>query len=810
MDTISLTSYNSEIMKLLEQEKFKDVILHCLHILQIFPKYFNSYRHLAKAYLEMKQYSEAEDAFLRVLSVIPNDFVAHIGMSIVREDENNLEAAVWHMERAFEQQPVNRPVQDELRRLYMIRDGAEPVKIRMTKGALIRMYTRGNLLPQAVAKAEAALSEEPERLDLQAILANLYYSSNLLEKSITTCETLVEKVPYCLVANQILADSLPRFSRENEAVEFSWRLAELDPCSPNSSAGTPVSNKVDDQPVSLEKLELTSSETEINKYGLIPLQVNSAAIPKDGAGEWLMNIENYHKSHSNHLGEEIAAAKIIGSQAIQSPSIDSEIPLQVTEPSGDSINDKTKSAFPLDHNLPQHPPAEQNNLYDSIPHPTPSMNDVSQITPELPVIPMAVIAKEFDDEDFGDHSEPPIPFSNEETVGWSPEHHDELDSDRELDQLNARQSVEDGFEEMYPVNDIPFEMGFSDSEIKDQEITGEEIQSEPIHEAVEPIGGGDTTNGGWIPIDTSESSDTDDFETSNQSPIQVSPALQKILPGDEVISEAGSEEEITQPVYPARLGPKPPLDRINLEEENPIHEEILIAGTDAEIETPDGAGTAPPMESESESFGKKAGFLAWLHSVKSTVQEEINEQILPRWLQSGKPTDHIQVPEMSDLLEQPLPAEITGIDTPQMIEPLKESDQTVKPEVETESIGVEYISEEGIDEDIEEKDQLNNLEIVQPELDTSLSDLEHPKFSEEFDRVKADLDQQNFGKAADRYHKLMKNSNNLLRVIASLEEAVQNYPGEICLFQTLGDAYVRSGRLQDALDIYTKAEELLQ
>ncbi len=63
MNTISLTTYNSEIMKLLEQDKFKEVITHSLHTIKYFPKYFNSYRHLAKAYLEMKQYSEAADAF---------------------------------------------------------------------------------------------------------------------------------------------------------------------------------------------------------------------------------------------------------------------------------------------------------------------------------------------------------------------------------------------------------------------------------------------------------------------------------------------------------------------------------------------------------------------------------------------------------------------------------------------------------------------------------------------------------------------------------------------------------------------------
>ena len=73
-----------------------------------------------------------------------------------------------------------------------------------------------------------------------------------------------------------------------------------------------------------------------------------------------------------------------------------------------------------------------------------------------------------------------------------------------------------------------------------------------------------------------------------------------------------------------------------------------------------------------------------------------------------------------------------------------------------------------------------------------------------------EVNQGNFVKAAERYKKIIKTSKNLNNVILSLEEAVKNNPGELKLIQTLGDAYVRTGRLQDALDAYTKAEELLK
>ncbi len=732
-------------------------------------------------------------------------------MSIIREDENFLEAALWHMERAFEQQPVNRAVQDELRRLFTIRDGAEPVKIRMTKGALIRMYTRGNLLPQAVAKAEAALAEQPERLDLQAILANLYYSSNLLEKSIITCENLVEKIPYCMVANQILADSLPRVSRENEAAEYSQRLTELDPYSAYLSDGTQISNAVDDQSVTLEKLDLTTSDAPIEEFGLTPLIVNNAAIPKAGVEEWLVSIKKYQKSQTDNLQGEITAAPIIGSQAIQSQSGDIEIPLQGTEPVEYSVSEKKEPEIAIDYNFPPLAPAKNSDLDSSLPHPPASKDDLSQITPELPVLSNPKTVNEIGEEEFQDLSEPPAPLFIGETADWFPEHPGELESDVELDQLNAQQSLEDGFEESNPVAEILIEREFPDSVIKDDGISGEEIHSEADQDLIEPIDGVEAGSSGWIPIDTSESTDTEIFENLPQEPPQESPALEDILTVDKVILDEGSNEEITQPVYPAKLETNPPQDQVYLEEEIASLDEIPVGGTTAVIKTPGyNLEAVPPIENEAESLEKKAGFLAWLHTVKSTVREEINEQILPKWLQSGKPSDNIQVPEMSDLIEQPLQEEITGIVTPQIIEPVNEPDQTVNVDEENEGIKLENIIDDHIDEDKDEKDQLNILESSLQDLDNYPSDLEHPKFTEEFDRAHTDIEQQNFGKAAERYHKLMKNNKNLLRVISSLEEAVQNNPEEIDLIQTLGDAYVRSGRLQDALDIYTKAEELLK
>ena len=102
MAEISLRAYMKLIDDLIEHQKLDEAISHCRRVLEAYPKHLETYRLLGKSYLEAKRYGDAADIFQRVLSASPDDFVSHIGMAIVREDEGNLDSAIWHMERAFE------------------------------------------------------------------------------------------------------------------------------------------------------------------------------------------------------------------------------------------------------------------------------------------------------------------------------------------------------------------------------------------------------------------------------------------------------------------------------------------------------------------------------------------------------------------------------------------------------------------------------------------------------------------------------------------------------------------------------------
>jgi tetratricopeptide (TPR) repeat protein len=262
MAKIPLRVYLHEIEMLIERAQIDEAVAHCRHILETLPKNFSAYRMLGKAFLEAHRFSDAADIFNRVLSTQPDDFLAHIGMSIIREDEKNLDAAIWHMERAFEVQPYNSAIQNELRRLYGIRDRVEPPKVRLTRGALARMYARGDLYQQAISELRAGLAEDPDRADLQVMLARMYFMAGQRVEAVEVCSTLLKKLPYCLEANRIIAAVLPDTERREEAKAYQQRLNTLDPYLALASPRQPNADTVPDNAVLIEKLEWQPGQTE--------------------------------------------------------------------------------------------------------------------------------------------------------------------------------------------------------------------------------------------------------------------------------------------------------------------------------------------------------------------------------------------------------------------------------------------------------------------------------------------------------------------------------------------------------------------
>src|SRR5271157_45796 len=255
MAKISLRVYNHEIEGFIEAGQLDEAIAHCHYILKTFPMHVETYRLLGKAFLESRSYSDAADIFQRILMVVPDDFVSHVGMSIIRDDENKLDEAIWHMERAFEVQPSNPAIQGELRRLYGRRDGVEPPKIRLSRDALAYMYAQGDLHNQAIAEIRSVLAEDANRPDLLVMLARSYLRGGQKVQAAETAAGLLKKYPYCMDALRILVDVLPETTKAENTQVYRQRLVMLDPYASFVAGSVFLSDRVGDPAVNLEKLE---------------------------------------------------------------------------------------------------------------------------------------------------------------------------------------------------------------------------------------------------------------------------------------------------------------------------------------------------------------------------------------------------------------------------------------------------------------------------------------------------------------------------------------------------------------------------
>ncbi len=377
MATIPLREYCREIENMIDKGHTDEASGHCRHILKHFPKHIETYRLLGKTYLESRQLGDAADIFQRVLSSIPSDFVSHIGMSIIREDEGNLDASIWHMERAFEVQSSNIAIQDELKRLYANRDGQEPQKIRRTRGALAHLYANGHLYSQAIAELRAALTTDPKRLDLQVLLAKMYHADKQQANAAKTASQILTKLPYCLDANIVLADILANSQRASEAATHRARIQELDPYYKHISSQYPTIDLVPSGVIVLEALDWETTKGGIISQPAwatsIGVDISNAPASQD-LPEWLSPAPSNgdrNAAFGDHSFEENHGGFATPSQTWESPQFGGD---QFNEPSvenhqneatmmqeedDDNIPDWMKSAGwgQRDPNTPEEPPA---------------------------------------------------------------------------------------------------------------------------------------------------------------------------------------------------------------------------------------------------------------------------------------------------------------------------------------------------------------------------------------------------------------------------------------------------------------------
>ncbi|MGD2145683.1 MAG: tetratricopeptide repeat protein [Anaerolineae bacterium] len=206
MNEIPLAEYRQQIERAIERRRYREAIAHVRRVLEVYPKDVGGYWLAGKAMLEAGQSEHAADMFRRVLSADPEHLHAWVGMSELAKQREQLGAAIWYMERAFELATDNEMVARELRGLHGELEGSEPERLQLTQGALAKLYLMGDLLTRAITELRALIQEYPDRTDLKVSLAEALWRNGQRLEASEVCQEILEVQPYNLKANLILGE----------------------------------------------------------------------------------------------------------------------------------------------------------------------------------------------------------------------------------------------------------------------------------------------------------------------------------------------------------------------------------------------------------------------------------------------------------------------------------------------------------------------------------------------------------------------------------------------------------------------------
>ena len=923
MAKVSLRIYNRDIESLIDQGHLDEAIAHCRHILQMFSKHLETYRLLGKAYLEAKRYDEAVDIFSRTLMSVPDDFVAHVGMSIIRDDQAKLDDAIWHMERAFESQPSNSAIQSELRRLFGRRDGVEPPKIRMTRGALAHMYVQGELYPQAISEIKAVLGQDANRDDMKTLLARAYFHAGQKADASDICQQLLKRYPYSFDANRIMVELLQSSDSVETTQVYRHRVNELDPYATFTQGSVFRSNEVSDAAISLERYEYTGAEVDQSTWSQAGIGANQLA--SNAEPSWLKEefpapsagSASFEKSPAVANKEEDIPAFLrdagwteasgapeqpvsfdadSGPEAELAPSDmpdwlkamapeepEASTPITPSDDSPDWLSGLgAAAAVTTAAAQPVREPAPSDDIPDWLSHlddtgaamsAASSDSDLSDLPdwlkpePETPSKPTPAPVQ------------PAAPAASLDSLGTSSKEQD--DAMAWLEGLASKHGAKP--EEL--VTDPNARTEKAPEWVNQARELGE---SQPVAAApVEPI----------APVAPAASLDTLGTSSKEQDDamawleglatkhgakpeeLVTDPTARMERPPEWVtqareLGEAQSVAAAPEPATPTPATPSADETGMWLRDlgEKDVTGEDLFAAEPASqfsdsasdvanwLNSLDEAETnsAPPAPSEQPAAAEASALPDWLQGLdksETTPATRIRTDELPAWLQSEPeppaqpeptmPTDwhpvEAAVPDPTPGIRYSPPIEPEPEPTPAILyspalepEPVAE----VKPEPVPAPEPVRYIPEPEptfeselrpveIDFKPEPARPVSSRpapapvkkaptraskpgESARPVITRRQTGMLTPLIDPALSTAQIEMNRGDIPAALEHYSRLIKKGKWLEEIVRDLRDALYRYPVEVIIWQTLGDAYMRENRLQEALDAYTKAEELLR
>lgn len=320
MTDISLREYIVRLENRLAVNAADEVIQHCRHILTSYPKNIAVYRLLGRALLMNGRWDEAGAVFRRVLSVIPDDLDAHIGLSEIYDHQRKPDEAIWHAERAFEVNPNDGDLVERIRSLYRRFRSIDAHRVQLTLGAAARLEMRSGKLDHAIETLRNALDRMPDRVDLRLLLAQALWAIGDRVGAAENALDVVQILPDCLEANRILTQLWLDEDRPSDAQRYLNRLEALDPYS---------------------ALEIARGETApadaFRARELDPRLITPTAVVIDRPA-WLQDIKPEYsaqdttsEAESTYASGLLSSKRRTGTGSLQAPPAEAETPSEPPE-----------------------------------------------------------------------------------------------------------------------------------------------------------------------------------------------------------------------------------------------------------------------------------------------------------------------------------------------------------------------------------------------------------------------------------------------------------------------------------------------
>ncbi len=230
MDQVSLREYREWAATLIESGQPQAALRLARHILQHFPLSLRDHCLLGHALLGLGRTHEAAEQFHRVLAADPENVEARLGLATVYERTGDRQRARDQLQYAFDLFPGDSSLRARLNTLAEALSSPEAAApVGLSRAALARIYARNGLRAKAIQELRAVLMQQPQRQDVRLALAEALWQEGHLVEAIEESERVLQALPEALKASLIIAAVWSESSQPERAQPYLARARALDP-----------------------------------------------------------------------------------------------------------------------------------------------------------------------------------------------------------------------------------------------------------------------------------------------------------------------------------------------------------------------------------------------------------------------------------------------------------------------------------------------------------------------------------------------------------------------------------------------------